>query len=515
MQVKVSMRQAMMLTASLGAGFGIGYVAKGGGSEAAEVPGEVVVASPLSPRGIVESAAGGRPLVAAQMLKSPHTLEELLAMPADELYGPLALWLADAEPEDFDACWRALSQRASPDHSLFDMVFLQWTGKDPHGAIRAAAEGEFSHIPWWAWAKNDADEAFAYARAYAPERVGAVMRAIGQSDPARAMRLLAAHPDLDASTGLDGILSGLSRDDPEAAVKLALEHGRFGENRAMEAWLREDPHAAWEWFLANRAADRHNQMTGDTIRALEREHPEMLAEFAASTPPGALKRKLEAAEFRLLATTDPEKALAQARATDSERVALERMSQLAALQARDDPAKAKELLVELLGRFPDPAAYGVHVERLGGLTRSGGVPDELSQALRVLATSEPAETMNLLVSSAGQSGRSAWDHLIGGVAQQWAESHADAYADWALRLPQPEIRDQALGVVVDQLSRSKSFSEAMEYAAEIGGPNRNGQQHHVLHQWHRADPKAAAAWFQQAPMAEEERRRFESIFSQP
>jgi hypothetical protein len=284
--------------------------------------------------------------------KSDDTLDDLLAAEDSELYGRLALWLLDAPLADVERFWSAYQKGREPDPPAADLLFARWTRLDPEGALRLAGASHQWRV-WWGWALNDPLTAIARVAELAPEHEDSVLRALGQFHPKLAARMLAEHPEFMGQSAIQDLADGLARTDPAAALDFLRQQDYGDSSKLLREWARDDPRAAFEWPQKWLGGFATTQQLMSVIDTLERENPAALRELASDQPPGALRRQMEAAAFRSLLDSDPAEALRQARATESPRVAAERMAELAQRMVAQDSAQAFVLFAELLDRYPN------------------------------------------------------------------------------------------------------------------------------------------------------------------
>lgn len=507
--MELSLRHACILAGSMAAGF-LGGDALRGNPHADATADAVPVRVPQGNGGTDDTPppANPRGLDPLPDLRSDDTLDDLLALSQDDLYERLGLWLVDASSEDFRACWSRLENHPLGTMRILDLLFLRWTATDPLNAIRAAANSSHSHIPWWAWARNQPHEAFRHALETHPEHAETVLRGIGQAHPELALSLLAQHPELDSHTTMGGILTGLTTHDPEAAAKLVWKRGDKYNSAPLEAWLRKDPHAAFEWYLSNRSAHppSHDQTV---IESLARQNPEVLAELLQTTPPGAIRRQMEAAQFDQLIATDPEKALAQAMANPSKAVAKEQLIKIA-LAA--DPNTANSILDSLLRENPDfvVSFTNIHLPpdgRAASVQRR--VSSDSSQLLTELTRRDPGTTMAIALAASGDEPN--WTQTTSVVGRTWAAIEPQAYADWSYAQPDPRIREQAIMTLVTHHTRTDDYAEALSHVSQLQEPLQVQQTNLIVSRWNHIDPPAAREWAEAAGMPDD----LESIFNQP
>jgi hypothetical protein len=490
-----SFRHAALLVGLLGIGFVVGHVLKR------------QTATPFPPRVQDSHAAQDRPRNSPSPtsaatdkvppvpldLRSSDTLEDLLALGPDDLYERLALWLVDASTDDMAAYWNATKALTDVPSKLRDLLFVRWTIHDPLGAIQAAADTPSSHIPWWAWAKNDPTAAFEHALAHDRGRLEIVMRAIGQSDPRLALKILRDHPDLPQASGLDGILFGLTRDDPEAAVKLAFENSNYHDHRPMEAWIRQDPHAAFAWYLDNRLLSAYfsNHHDESFARVLTAENPDLLGELTSKLPDGALRRKFESVAFEQLLRSDPGKALQQARDNPSPVISTAQLSKIALLLANDDAPKARSLFAEILEKRPDFMYHETSSYYPNGASRSMDGQPDASLLIRQLVNSDPQETLQRLVDSAPPG---SFNNTTRQAASEWVGKEPDAFAEWTATQPDPSIRSQAYQMLIYHMTENRNFESAIRYVTNLEESVQPAHIQQVLSQWKTINPEAADDW---------------------
>lgn len=425
-------------------------------------------------------------------LRSTDTLEVLLTVSHDELYERLALWLADSTVEDIAAYWSATKDLEAFPSRVRDLLFVMWTSLDPHGAI-AAAQGTSSALTSWsAWARSDPRAAFAHALAHDPARVGDVLRSIGESDPELALQFLKEHPELPTDIAHHGIVQGLARNDPEAAFKFAFEHAqRFQNSEPIEAWVREDPHAVFDWILANLSNLPWQGDHQPVIATLSREHPELLAEFTAKLPPGSFRRRFEAAAFELLLATEPDKALEQARAHPSTLIATRQLTKIALLTVGKDPDKAITLLGEIMAKDPDFIFHRTGPISPDRFSHSTEVSDEGLRLIVTLTKSDPQGTFDQMM-AANPEGR--WNGTIRHAASTWISTDHDSFATWVEGQSDDALRMHAYQQLIGSMSHSRNFEAATTYLERLDPEDRRMSVGSMLGMWQSVDPAAARQW---------------------
>jgi len=447
-------------------------------------------------------------LAGAVTLKSHDTLADLLAVTDDyELYPRLALWLLDAGEADMAAFWDGYRKRSDRNSWTVDLIFSQWTRLNPADAIEAAKGSGHEGIPWWAWAINDPDAAVAAARNAPAGMAGFVMRSVGQFHPARALKFLEDNPDFAQWNAVEGIVEGIGRDDPEAALDFLRGYDQRQNTNPIETWTRRDPEGALEWLRQNpRIADGTQEDA--FLRTMEYEHPEMLAGLAESMPPGALKRKLEAAAFRELVKDNPQQALAAARATEAPRLAAERFTEIGRGMVADDPRGAMGMLAELFKTYPDATNGGVSTGFPVGSRRSQGGVAGVHEFMQELVAIDPQAAMEAVTGAGEKNGSEpGLAKAAALVGNGWITRDFDGYSNWIQAQQDGPLRNGGAAVIATHLVASAKYDEAMDWAAQVSDP---AQAMSVLGQtfqpWLFNDVGAASAWLEQAQLSDQSRK---------
>jgi len=145
------------------------------GSDFASGPQTAVAESPAP--AMAAPASGAVP-------RSEDTEESLLALPARELFGRLALWLLDADEAGIAGFRQRYVQQGGQDGEIIRLIFVNWTRLNPQGAINSAASDEDRYNVWHAWASHDPEAALTADAAAGGGMSGATCSAIGEFHPA-------------------------------------------------------------------------------------------------------------------------------------------------------------------------------------------------------------------------------------------------------------------------------------------------------------------------------------------
>ena len=438
-------------------------------------------------------------------LKSSDTVGSLLAVrDPQDLYARLALWQLDAPIADLAAFWDGYRRldKTQRDTEVIDLLFSQWTRTDPAGAITAAKGSGHEGIPWWAWAINDPAAAVAAARSASKEMAGFVMRAIGQFHPEMALRVLEENPGFGEWNGIEGIIRGLARTDPLAALDFQLAHDQVWDTKAMEALARDNPHLALEWLrkhpITGPMSDYHE---GTFLRTLRRENPEVLAELAASLPAGEMKRKFERQAFDYLAETNPDEALKQARtAATSPRIQAERLAMVGAKLAGEDPQAALAIYSEIFKVLPDAANRMLWVQTPNGSSGSGGPIDGLQPLVDALVAADPLAALTAIPETDGGGDASRRHEL---VAETWARQDTDGFAGWVEAQPPGPDNDKYIQIASHTFAQRGQYEDSIGWLMRISDEARRWPVvRNSFIDWSYLDPDASRKWLEHADLPE-------------
>ena len=441
----------------------------------------------------------------ATRLKSADTVDSLLAVSdPQDLYARLALWQLDAPVADLAAFWDGYLRidRAKRDTEVIDLLFSQWTRRDPAVAIAAAKGSGHDGIPWWAWAINDPAAAVAAARCAPKEMAGFVMRAIGQFHPEIARQTLEENPKFGEWNGLEGIIRGLARTDPLAALDFQLTHDQVWDTKAIDALARDNPHLALEWLRKHPItwpmSDYHE---GTFLRTLRRENPEMLAELAASLPAGEMKRKFEKQAFDYLLEIQPDEALKQARAATSPRLQAERLAMVGAKLADEDPQAALAIFSEVFKVLPDAASRMLWVKTPNGGSGSGGPIDGLQPLVDALVAADPLAALTASTTTDGGVDAGNRRDL---VADSWARQDTDGFAAWVEAQPPGPANDKYIQIASRTFAQRGQYEDSIGWLMRISDESRRWPVvQNSFMDWFYRDRDASRKWLEQADLPED------------
>ena len=448
------------------------------------------------------------PAAAPAEIRSRHTAKTLLARPAGDLYSDLALWLLDADEAQVSAFWQDYRQRPNPDYSIIRLVFLHWTRLDPRAAIAAAGDQELQ--AWCAWALHDPESALAAVS----KHLSAVMGIIAEFHP----KWLRAHfhefPADYKTAAITAMRNIADTSDPMAAMEFAWKCGDEAlAGSAFRALVGKDPVSAWDWIETNPALCAKAFGSGDNameylIGSIDPSQMNDLERIAALTPPGALKRQMEAKLFKQLVINDPEAALAEAEATKAPRIAAQRLAEVGKTFLHANPEKAFETAEALISLGPAASAQAIEVRYPGGKEEiwSDDGPPEIWQFLSGLGVKDPARTLNLILPETSDPEKSA---MFSSLTSSWAESDLAAYTAWVNQQSDPLVREPAARQVVSGLLGHQQFGEALDWVMSLRQPE-NSRPHAVYQQWRESNPQEAQVWLESAKLPPERKAMIET-----
>lgn len=443
---------------------------------------------------------GGRPapkFTAPVHSPSKDTLETLAALDNDKLYSRLAAWMSDASEQDIAAYWTGYLQKPNRSNDITDLVFLNWTRLNPQGAIATTAGTSNEHYAWWAWAAHDPKAALAAAIAANPDRVNNVAWGIGEFHPDWLRKHFNELPESARGNAFSGLRKWGGAEDPLEMLKFRQENKLGFDKATFTDLVRKDPWSAFDWVKEN--PKMYDGSSGDgamnlLVKQMASEHPEDLARLVTQTPSGVAKLRMESALFDNLLKTDPEAALAQAKATDAPRTSAERLAAVGLTVVKSDPEQAFGLAKDLLTACPNAMNFMTEVQYPNGGSGSGNEIAGVPELMASLLAKDPARLMNLAAGFRdGESfGRTAFSTL----SQQWLERDVVGYTGWVNLQTDPQIHDQGAGILINQLQQDGHYLDAADWATSLSA--HNSYLDNILESWRRSDPDEAAGWLETA-----------------
>jgi len=429
-----------------------------------------------------------------------------MAIEGEPSFQRLAAWMMQASEPEIAAYWQFYRQKKNRSNDINDLIFINWTRLDPKAAIAASNGTPDEHYAWWAWACHDPKHALATVISTRPERLNNVTWGLGEFHADWVMAHFKEIPEEGRGNAIQGMTKWDDSPDPKRILDFLKEQGRGFNARMFKSLVRKDPWAAYEWLKENEGAlasqggpEQGARLLAETMKESS---PEMLEQFASRLPAGEMKRKVEAMLFESLVAADPDQALAEASATKSSAVAVNRFATLGLALVDKDPDRAMEVARQLFEAHPEGLVTRTVISQPGGYSADSSQDETASKLVDRLLTIDPAAIMEMQsVSTAEES--------FERVASKWATQDLTAYAEWVDKQTEAKTRNAAAAVVIDRLRSEAHFEEAVEWAMS-SGELRQGQLPYLVSSWSRNDPAGAGEWLKSAPLTEKERTQIQS-----
>ena len=218
------------------------------------------------------------------------------------------------------------------------------------------------------------------------------------------------------------------------------------------------------------------------------------------TPPGELKRKIEAKLFMQLVTTDSEAALAEAKAT---RIAAQRLAEVGQTFIHSNPEKAFETAETLFSISPGAADGTIQLTYGGCLsdTIADESPGEIYHFLTGLSAKDPARTLEMILPGTPDPPNSGTFSFL---TNTWAESDLLAFTGWVNRQTDPLIREPSARLIASRLAGKQQYAEALDWAMSLSAP-QNNMPNSIYREWSQSNPQQAQAWLKSAKLPADRR----------
>lgn len=446
-------------------------------------------------------------------IRSTDTLESLKALPPEDLYGRLALWMIDATEEEIADYWQDYRNQENRANEINDLIFINWARLNPQGAVNAATGTPDEHYAWWAWSCHDPAGSLAAVIAQNPDRLNNVTWGLGEFHP----DWVREHWDDIPADGQQNALQGMAKWDdvgnPLEVLNFLQEKGYGFHQNIFKVLISKDPWAAYEKIQESGGQERSPfGGTQNTLRlfveTVAEQHPEMLEKLASQTPSGELKWQMEAALFDSLLKSDPEAALQQALATSASKVATDQLTAVGTSLLASDPDRAFEMAERIFSLNPEAMEGMTRVSYGSGSSGWGSGTTELDRLMNTLVTKDPVRALELTMFEGDQNHRQS---AFQKVAAMWAVQDLQGYADWVNGQAESENQPQAVGVIVGHLQNDQNFGDAAAWAASIDDPQqRQNVMSNLVRQWARADRESAANWLQSTTLTADELKNYRS-----
>ena len=448
-------------------------------------------------------------LDSAKLTRSTDDLETILQIDPVAEYGRLALWMVDATEPEIAAYWQDYRRRENRSNDITDLIFINWTRLDPQSAISTAAGSDDEHYAWWAWACHEPQKAWAAAKSSNPDRMNNVAWALGEFHGEWLMAHFEEIPEENRGMALRGLTKWDDVADPGAILDF-LEETDSGFNPAIfKALVIKDPWAAYDRVV--NAGENGGGLEGMgrnsanlLIQSLAEVHPDLLERMVELTPPGALRRRMEAQAFEGLLESDLERAANQALETKGVGIAAGMLAKVGSKLVNSDPERAFEMAEKIFGMGPDGILQRSVIESENGKRIQSGSRGEVRSMIQALVSVNPDRVMSLAVGNAGDS--VVQTEAIRSVGTAWAQEDLAGYSEWVASQDEFPQRSAAVGPLIDQLEELKMYPEVLAWcASDPRYENRIGSR---LQRWAEIEPESARSWLDAADLPEEKRNEF-------
>jgi hypothetical protein len=463
------------------------------------------------------STKGKKP---AFLLKGPHstdTLETVLGLGFEKGdYARLSAWMLDASEQDITAYWQNYRQKNGEDNDIYDLIFINWTRLNPQSAVAATKGTPNEKHAWWAWACHDPKNALATAKATNPDFVQHVGWGIGEFHPDWLMKNFDQIPESARQFSVMGLCKWDDYPDPLKIMNFLKENNQGFISGIFKTLIRKDPLVALDWIQQNGEPGRQRfysledmDPTAVYMTTLSETHPDLLEKIADELPSGAVKWKMQAAQFDHLLKTDPDAAIEMATSTKAPKIAVDRLSAAGLSLIESDTSKAFELAKKMIELSPNPfSEAGMSAVYPGGMLVFGGNNQDAKKFESALIAKDPVQAMALAL----PTGSSPNTEVFSSLASEWADSDVSAYSSWVDQQTDPVVRDPATQVICNKLASEQNYSIAMEWVMSQSESARPQNLRNLLQRWKNDDPDAAKAWFANANLQGSEKENLSVIF---
>ncbi len=436
--------------------------------------------------------------------RSSDTVESMLEANPKSEYARIAGRLATAGAEEIAAYWAGYKGGAR-EEPVTELIFIQWTRRDPNAATAAVTGTEDEGTAWWAWSASD--PAAALAAAQTPLQKQQAVRGIGEFQPDWLRVHFQEIPEELRESALAAMVEWTAGQDPRDTLDFLRQNGMNGAGDLFDRWVGQDPWAALDWLKENPATSNDpfaNQPDFDRwITTIARERPEDLECLAAQTPPGADKRAMDAALFDRLLKDDPAAALEKARATEAPLVAAQMLGKIGLKTLATDPDQAFAIAAEIVAANRDDTGIGRRLAYPDGSSQHY-VQSDSANLLNALYDRDRARTLDLMAiaPTEGKSMSQTFDNF----AKKWADDDVAGFSEWARQQSGMVLQNSATHIGF-QLAQQGRYPEAVEWA-DASGLDPDRAYSGVLYLWSDADPQAAATWLESSNLTEPQKASY-------
>jgi len=452
-------------------------------------------------------------------------------------------------------------------HSLRRSVIYGLTESDPQRALTLvdtplAQEDEYlASMIFMSWAKNDTKAVQAALQGMDPKlrakAVGALAETLAKTDPAAAWKLASENATSERYTfhndGRSSVLRQWMLTDPKAAMEAvaAVEDNdarRGLMSSTLADWARRDYNAALQHIMgssdpdiltsglstlaqvpgSDRAAlfdaildrvpsgEQYQRAVSQVISNWARDNPREAAAAIEQLPPGNTYTSTVAqvASHWFSTATDKNEPLQWVLAMNPGEARASAIGSIYASWGHSDPAAAAAAAMTLSSEDRSRVTHSIlsslsQKDPQAALQWASGLPDEkqrqdaIQRTLGYVAGSNPQQAIAML-NSLGMGNNAA---AVGNVVDNWARNDLTTVSDWVKKLPDGDVRDNALGKVASRYAGDEPET-AVAWAQAIADPKaRTSAIESVVRTWKRHDAQAATAWVAASTLPEESKNK--------
>ena len=416
----------------------------------------------------------------------PPPVEEVLSSDDSEFYENLVLRVAVSEVPDLEILLTALKEQDRLSTTAKDLIFLRWMEIDPASGLRAARSAKVLRSAYWAWAKVDSETAMAFAREETESMpMEAVVRAVGQSDPERAIELVGELEDPRNRSVWEGILDGFGDENPERAAKEAARQGR-SDRDYIKAWVNRDPERALAWLSEHQGHEEREFVYA--IEQLLKFHPKKAPRIIDSLPEGH-PRNLALVSYASHLIHEDADAAFELLVREPSSVRDHAFGEMAGNLVHSDPEAALEILAQIEWANPPPNMnrYEIYRPNGRGTTHSETSESPVNALTRLVESGHPGAVEfleNLPTSARSQKAYST-------IMRQWLERDSMAAGDWLNEQPSSPLKDSGISSMTSWLiyEEPPDFDSAARWALVIeDSDTKTNQLYQVFSRWQNIDP---------------------------
>ncbi len=450
----------------------------------------------------------GMPAYTGGMMEAPRkstdTAMTLHALPAKDLYDRMALFLLEAEVEEFSAYYEEFQKRSDRTDHLNELLFIAWTRVDPEAAIAASRGTDDFNYAYWAWAGHDPGAALAAAKERG-EGVGNAVRGIGEFHPKWLSEHWSLIPEDQRKDAIAGLVKWPNTQTPEISLRLLCDSKSdlFSQDneQTLLALARQDPAHAYEVIKElTKSSHRFQGLAGldKFLASVSRHDPDLLEEIALTVKSPIDKNRVKLAQFQGLLRDDPASAKAMVDNTPASWLKEDLEVKYASHLLLADPDRGYNYSLNYLKN--GIAEYQRHDEvKVEGRSQySYHAIAGSTQLISNLVDQNAQDLLNELLPDTISENRYMMRQTAFDTASNyWVQQDVGAYADWlSEQKDNTPLYRTGVSKIVNILGQRGEFEAGIEWAQSV--PDLENQlankTRQLYFQWFRRDPEGAVAW---------------------